>query len=126
MSVARLKSSREDSPGRLPSIAGALETVVRNRLRDGTSGLKADVAKDLGLGTADLDGALRKNGTSFTREIRTLRLRLAQEALTETNTPISTIASELGFSEAANFTRFFKSETGMNPREYRKSKQAQL
>lgn len=125
MSAVRGVSAGSAAAERPLSLAAALETVLPARLHDGTSDLKAAIAADLGLEAADLDGALSRQGTSFAREVRAFRLRLAQGALAETDVPISEIASRLGFSEPANFTRFFKGETEMTPRAYRKSKQSQ-
>ena len=43
-------------------------------------------------------------------------LALACDALETTDTPIADIAAQLGFSAAANFSRFFMSNTGETPR----------
>lgn len=116
----------QNQPTRVTSIIDALETVVPYLLTAGAEDLKAAVARNLGLTPADLESALRKHGTSLSREVRALRLRLARRKLAETEAPISRIANDLGFSEAANFTRFFRGETGMTPRQYRKSRPAEL
>ncbi|WP_373461258.1 helix-turn-helix domain-containing protein [Paenibacillus sp. W2I17] len=37
-----------------------------------------------------------------------------------TSEPISSIAYKLGFEYPANFSKFFKSQTGMSPNQFRK------
>ena len=48
------------------------------------------------------------------------RLEAARPALSSTDTPISQIAMDLGFSSFSLFSRNFKGAVGMTPREYRK------
>jgi AraC family transcriptional activator of pobA len=50
--------------------------------------------------------------------------RMAREAcrrLTYVAAPISALAFELGFDDAAYFCRFFKRRIGMSPRSYRRN-----
>ena len=65
--------------------------------------------------------ALGREGTTLTHEIHQLKLDIACAALKDPDRSISEIAADLGYHEAANFTRFFRSQTGMSPRAYRKS-----
>ncbi len=48
------------------------------------------------------------------------RLAKAEEMLTYSEFNISMIAHELGFRDLYSFSRFFKSHTGISPREYMK------
>ncbi len=50
------------------------------------------------------------------------KLRLATDLLTNTNLPISEIATYLNFCDAHYFTNFFRARVGVSPREYRKQK----
>lgn len=43
----------------------------------------------------------------------------AKRLLVHTDLPVSTIAENLGFEEATNFSKFFKRETGLPPAEFR-------
>lgn len=76
----------------------------------------------------------RANGmshTSFRRHFKTqtglspnqylleLRLRKAQNLLTNTTLSVQTVASECGFDNAFYFSRFFKQRTGKAPIDYR-------
>lgn len=45
----------------------------------------------------------------------------AKRMLTQLDLPIKNIAYELGFSEAQNFTRFFRMQTGLSPQAFRSS-----
>lgn len=47
------------------------------------------------------------------------RLERARELLATRQDPICEIAAELGYENSNNFTRFFRQETGVTPREFR-------
>lgn len=64
-------------------------------------------------------------GEGIAGYIRELRIRRARELLNSTDLKISDIAGEIGFPDYNNFTKIFKKETGMTPRDFRKSKKAQ-
>ena len=48
------------------------------------------------------------------------RMELARQMLSETNTPIREISQSVGYFYPQNFTKAFKKETGMAPKEFRK------
>ena len=60
-------------------------------------------------------------GEGIAREIRRIRMRNARRLLDETNLKISEVASKTGYSDYNYFTKIFKKEYGMTPRDYRKS-----
>ena len=49
----------------------------------------------------------------------------AQKLLKETNLSVAEIGQRFAYSEATNFTKFFKGMTGVTPFEYRKSLKAE-
>ncbi|HYF35609.1 MAG TPA: AraC family transcriptional regulator [Prosthecobacter sp.] len=51
--------------------------------------------------------------------VRRLRVRLACRALVATSAPLADIAFDHGFCDQSHFTREFRRETGLTPREYR-------
>ncbi|MEO9470530.1 AraC family transcriptional regulator [Parasphingorhabdus sp.] len=48
-----------------------------------------------------------------------LRMDYAKQQLEEVDISIEELSAELGFSEAANFSRFFKDHSGFNPSQFR-------
>lgn len=50
------------------------------------------------------------------------RIKIAQRLLTETNLNITTIANELGYSNASKFSGIFKKNTGFSPRDWKRCK----
>lgn len=59
-------------------------------------------------------------GVSVGEYVRTIRLDQAKYLLKESDSPISTIAEELGFASIHSFSSFFKRYAGKSPSEYRK------
>ena len=53
------------------------------------------------------------------RYLRKLRLRMASRALVCTGQALAEVASECGFSDQSHFTRAFRQQFGLTPREYR-------
>ena len=58
-------------------------------------------------------------GVPLKQFILSRKMDSANFMLTDTNKPISDIAKELGFSDNHNFSRAYKSFTGLTPSEYR-------
>lgn len=58
-------------------------------------------------------------GMTFTSYIRTLRLAYAKELLATTNLRIQEIAEKTGYEYSFNFTKLFKKEVGVTPKQYR-------
>ncbi|MCM3691895.1 response regulator transcription factor [Neobacillus niacini] len=59
-------------------------------------------------------------GTTFTEYVTKIRIDKAKALLTETNLPIYRIAVELGFSDAAYFSKVFLKYEKESPHEYKK------
>jgi AraC family transcriptional regulator, transcriptional activator of pobA len=86
-----------------------------------------------GLGVADYAAALGVTPTHLTRVCRMTTGRSAKSIvsdrilfearclLLETRLPVSKVASDLGFTSAAYFTRAFQHQTGVTPTDFRKS-----
>lgn len=60
-----------------------------------------------------------KTGSNFTEVLAGIRMKEAKRLLTETNKPVKEIAILAGFQNANYFSRMFKENTGMSPREFR-------
>jgi LacI family transcriptional regulator len=81
----------------------------------------AQIADELGLSQRTFERQFRKLlGHSPAEEIRRRRLERAKVLLAAGQLPITEIAAELGFSEAAAFSRFFRQHAGCTPSEYRR------
>ena len=61
-----------------------------------------------------------ETGQGILEYITTERIEAAKKFLVETNIPIKEIASLVGYQDYAYFTRVFKKETGVSPKQYRK------
>ncbi len=81
----------------------------------------ADYAKQLGCTEKTLGRATRAVAGISAKAFLSKRIALeAKRLLCHTATPIGTIASTLGFDEAANFVNFFRREAGCSPGEFRR------
>jgi two-component system response regulator YesN len=61
----------------------------------------------------------KETGYSISDYILNERINLAKELLSQTNIPISAIASSVGYSNFSHFARIFKKYVGEGPSEYR-------
>ena len=92
--------------------------IMKGISEDGVSAEQTATA--LGMSNSTLKRRLSSLNENF-RSIRDDAISsVAKDLLSQTNNPISTIASQLGFSEPAAFDRSFKRITNMTPRQYRK------
>ncbi len=96
---------------------------TRMMLSQPTDGMPtlAELAHTLNLSARTLDRHLRDEGVSFRSLSNALRHARACELLDQTTRPITWIAHELGYTDAANFTRAFRRAAGMSPSRYRQS-----
>ncbi len=61
-----------------------------------------------------------ETGQGILEYITTERIEAAKKLLVETNIPVKEISSLVGYQDYAYFTRVFKKETGISPKQYRK------
>jgi len=79
-----------------------------------------DTAARFGYSKSQLHRILEKNtGTSFTEIVLSMRMQRARHYLLNTVLPIKNIAYLLGLDSAEHFTRMFKKNRGMTPKQYR-------
>lgn len=94
------------------------QTLIEQRYREQPS-IEA-FAEQLDISSAHLNLLCRKLvGLSALQVLHERILLEAKRQLTYTNMTVAQIADSLGFSEPAYFTRFFKRNTAMAPREFR-------
>lgn len=84
----------------------------------------ASVARETGYSERGLRRQLEQAGTSFRTLKDEIRRIHAEDLLLNTNRSIQSIAFELGFASASNFSRSFKRWTGHSPKSYRESARA--
>ena len=58
-------------------------------------------------------------GTPFIEYVNTLKVEKACELLVTTNLSIIDIAMSVGFDDQSYFTKLFKKDTSMTPKQYR-------
>jgi len=61
----------------------------------------------------------KETGYSISDYILAERIRVSKELLSQTNTPISSIAISVGYTNFSHFTKIFKKYAGIGPTEYR-------
>lgn len=66
----------------------------------------------------------RELGTTFTEYVTRLRILYARELLESTSMLVSEVGSRAGYDNYLHFTKLFKRETGMTPKQYRASQHA--
>lgn len=80
-----------------------------------------DVAKEAGLSRPHFYKLFRKQtGLTPNLFLNTLRMERAIESLTSTPKSVTDIGFDLGFSSQASFTRFFTTNVGIAPSDYRR------
>lgn len=84
-----------------------------------------DVAKALDLSERSLRRQLADEGQSFRDLLAQARHAKARELLSQTTLPVEAVAQQLGYAEAAAFTRAFQRWQGMTPSAWRQHQRVQ-
>lgn len=79
-----------------------------------------ELAQLLSMSVSTLQRRLKEVNNTFKNIKTEAKLKKAKLLLKHSPQPIENIASTLGFSDASNFTKSFKSKVGVTPKEYRK------
>lgn len=80
-----------------------------------------ETASALGLSVRTLKRRLAEEGTTFSAVLDEQKAARARTMLESHDTTIDAVASSVGYSDVANFTRAFRRWTGTTPASYRKS-----
>ncbi|MBQ2686804.1 MAG: AraC family transcriptional regulator [Clostridia bacterium] len=108
------KSSNSETYELISAIKGELEANYSDRI------LLSDIAKRYHISKYYLSHIFKEQvGYSPKEYIMMLRISASQKLLVTTNRPIREIAFESGFSDLSNFSRSFKSITGVSPSDFR-------
>jgi len=97
-----------------PNFTNLVETQIEARC----IGIE-NAAKQTGLSVSTLQRRLHNMNTSYSEILESLRIKLARQLLSQTQTPIAEIAVDLGYQHLSNFSRAFKRKSGLSPLSYR-------
>ncbi|TFE27875.1 helix-turn-helix domain-containing protein [Cohnella luojiensis] len=61
----------------------------------------------------------QKTGSTFIERLTEIRIEEAKKKLASSDSKITDIAEQTGFSNIRHFNRVFKNETGLTPKDYR-------
>lgn len=103
-------------------LSGSVRQFLRSRLSDGHSDIHSMAAAS-GLGVRTLQRRLVDEGTGHARLVEQTRFERAVELLRGSGMKIIDVAQELGYRDAANFTRAFRRWTGISPSAFRNTAQ---
>lgn len=94
---------------------------VRMMLREARHGMPSmdEMAHTLNMSPRTLDRYLQREGFGYRALLQQVRHERAQRLLKHTDLPVTHIALELGYTDAANFTRAFRKKAGLSPSDYR-------
>jgi AraC-like DNA-binding protein len=98
--------------------ASRASKIVLQKITGGTVTLDA-LAEALGMSPRAVQWQLSQAGTTFEKLVSETRRKKAEPLLTDTDVPLSEIASAVGFSELSSFSRAASGWFGMSPRAYR-------
>lgn len=116
-------STAKSAPGKLAAPPRTLISSVRESLQPYLHLPDLSVARAAsicGYSERLLRRKLQEAGTSFTKEVSSLRTEKACRLLRESADGIASIGESVGFSNSSVFARWFKKQTGVTPKDYRK------
>lgn len=95
--------------------------LMKSRLAEGDSILLDSIARGAGISRPHFFKLFKENvGLTPNIYLNTLRMESAIERLTQSDDAVTSIGLDLGFSSQASFTRFFASNVGIPPSDYRR------
>lgn len=112
----------DDPKSSLPAtnIVGALRYAITPHLHE--FDLNAERAAEIcGINRRTLARKLELRGTSISAELNLMRRDRATSLLNDTDKAVGAIAQDVGYSDAAVFTRAFKRWTGLTPSAFRRA-----
>jgi AraC-like DNA-binding protein len=113
--IAELDALRSSGTCEGHSIVGKLRQEL-----DAAGALAVDkAARRLGLSTRSLQRALQQGGTTYRIELKSFRIRRAQELLRHGEESLTRIAAEVGFSSAQHLATAFRRAVGETPSAWR-------
>lgn len=111
----------EPSDASPPAVMAKAKAVIERYLADETL-CPERIASVAGTSVRNLHRLFARYETSVGRYILERRLQRCAEAILQSDVKITPIALSWGFKDLSHFSRAFKSEFGMSPREYREQR----
>jgi AraC-like DNA-binding protein len=115
----------------LDSMAPSAEVTMAARVRDLIEVLLptghcsiVQVARNLGVDRRTVQRRLAGSGQTFSALLNAVRAELAERLVPNPRRSLTEIAGELGFSEPSAFSRWFRSQFGCSPTQWRSRSQA--
>lgn len=125
-SALKMAEQRCNAMVRTAVAGGRVSDWVGMMLRESGDGMPTlvELAHTLNLSPRTLDRYLDREGTSYRELARRARHDKACALIAAGELSLTQIAYELGYSDAANFTRAFRREAGISPSAYRERARA--
>jgi AraC-like DNA-binding protein len=82
-----------------------------------------EIAGRMNISARTIDRNLKKEHLQFRELAQQVRFERAQALLAQPGATVSGVALQLGFSDAANFTRAFRRHSGATPSDFLKNRQ---
>jgi len=96
----------------------SMRSMLRAYLYDARPGISFAVELT-GMSERTLQRRLAQHGLNYTMLLDQVRFELAREQLSDSDSKITDIAYDLGFSDVAHFSRAFHRWSGVSPRKFR-------
>lgn len=100
-------------------LPGSVRQLIQTQLLTGTPSMTR-LAESIHISNRTLQRRLEEEGLSYSRLVEEVRFEKATALLADPAVKVREIAHVLGYRDPANFTRAFRSWTGISPAEYRK------
>lgn len=120
--VRILRASPKVHSGRYSNISKVVSNVCMQLEKEYSRSIKLEtIAASYNISVSYLSHIFKEiTGVSLMRYLLLVRIRVAQEYLTQTSLPVNEIAEKSGFNDVSNFGRTFKKEAGCSPSRYRR------
>ena len=118
MSLARIATIQAENKSEMDFLS-LFKLAIKPYLSTGK--LSISLASDiLNINVRTIQRRLKEKNTQYSTVVEEMILEEMQDRLNNTELSITTISTQLGYSDAAHFTRSFKRLMNMTPKEYRK------